>query len=169
MSKLTIAGALTAGLLLAAQPAAAQAAVGPDAAACNAGSGQTAVLVNVKGFRAATGSVRVVVYSGDPAEFLERGKSVRRVDLPVSATDMPVCVALPGPGRYAIAVRHDQDGNGQTGWSDGGGFSNNPRVALPNPRPRHEDVAIDVRPGVQPIEVVMNYRFGLSIRPVAGR
>lgn len=169
MFKLTIAGAAAA-MLFAAQPAAAaQPALGPDAAACNAGSGRTALLVNVKGLRAIEGNIRVQIFSGNPAEFLERGKYVHRVDLPASATDMPVCVALPGPGRYAVAVRHDQDGNNQTGWNDGGGFSRNPRVVLTNPRPRHEDVVIDVAQGVQPIDVVLNYRFGLTIRPVAGR
>jgi uncharacterized protein (DUF2141 family) len=155
--------------VLAAAPAGAQAALGPDAAACRAGSDRPAVLVNVDGFKQRTGNLRVQLYSGNPSEFLARGKWLRRIDLPVTASGpMRVCVAVPEAGRYAIAVRHDLDGSGSSGWNDGGGFSRNPRLALPNPRPRHQDVVFAVGSGVQPINVVLNYRFGLSIRPVQG-
>ena len=156
-------------LAFAADPGVAQAALGPDAAACRAGSSQPAVLVNVSGFKARSGNIRVNVYGGDPRRFLERGQYVRQVNLPVSRGGaMPICVSLPGAGRYAIAVRHDVDGNGSSGWSDGGGFSRNPRLSLTNLRPRYENVAINVGRGVAPVNVTLLYRFGLSVRPVAG-
>jgi len=152
-------------LALAAHPDAAQAALGPDAERCRAGAGP-AILVNVDGFKARRGNLRVNVYGSDPSKFLERGQYVRQVNLRVTrAGSMPVCVALPGPGRYAVAVRHDVDGDGND-WGDGGGFSRNPRLSLTRLRPRYENVAIDVGRGVQPVPVVLNYRFGLSIRPV---
>ncbi len=44
-----------AAVALAAQPSAAQAALGPDAASCRPGSKQPAVLVNVTGFKARSG------------------------------------------------------------------------------------------------------------------
>lgn len=160
-------GVVTA-LAFAADPGVAQAALGPDAAACRAGSSQPAVLVNVSGFKARSGNVRVNVYGGDPARFLERGQYIRQVNLPVSrGGTMPICVSLPGAGRYAVAVRHDVDGNGRSGWSDGGGFSRNPRLSLTNLRPRYENVAINVGRGVAPVNVTLLYRFGLSVRPVA--
>ena len=154
-------------ILLAAQSGAAQAALGPDAAACRSGNGP-AILVNVNGFKARSGNIRVNVYGGDPSKFLERGQYVRQVNLPVTRGGaMPICVSVPRAGRYAVAVRHDVDGDGND-WGDGGGFSRNPRLSLTNLRPRYENVAINVGEGVQGVNVVLNYRFGLSIRPVAG-
>lgn len=144
----------------------AQAALGPDAGACRAASGRPAILVNVSGFKARTGRVRVQIYGADPAEFLEKGKKLRRVDIPVSGSGtMPVCVAVPGPGRYAVAVRHDLNGNKRSDWSDGGGFSRNPRLSLSHLKPRHRDVAISVGNGLTPARVILNYRKGLSIGP----
>lgn len=155
-------------LAVAAQPGAAQAALGPDAAACRNGTGGSAILVTVDGFKARTGNLRVNVYGGDASKFLERGQYVRQINLPVTRGGaMPVCISLPAAGRYAVAVRHDVDGNGRSGWSDGGGFSRNPRLSLTNLRPSYNNVAISVGRGVQPVNVVLNYRFGLSIRPVA--
>lgn len=145
-------------------PAAAQ--LGPDAAACRNGNGQ-AVLVTVNGFRQRTGNVRVAIYGSDPRRFLARGQTLRKINVPVTgAGPMRICVALPGPGRYAVAVRHDVNGNNSRGdWSDGAGFSRNPRISLTNLRPNYNNVAINVR-GVTPVNVVLNYRFGLAIRPV---
>jgi len=165
MLKLTATGAALA-LALAAAPGAAQA-MGPDAAACRAGG--NGILVTIEGFRARTGNVRVALYGSDPAAFLERGQTLRKIDLPVSrGGPMRICVAVPNPGRYAVAVRHDVDGNGRSGWSDGGGFSRNPRISLTSLRPRYDNVAVTAGRGVTPVNVVLNYRFGLSIRPVQG-
>lgn len=170
MLKLSLKTALAATLPALALPAAAQAAIGPDAAACARGGGPTgsAILVNVNGFRQRTGSVRVNVYGGDASRFLARGAYVRQVNLPVTRSGpMAICVAVPGAGRYAVAVRHDLDGNGRSGWSDGGGFSRNPRVSLTSLRPAYENVAFNVGRGVAGVNVTLLYRFGLSIRPVA--
>jgi uncharacterized protein (DUF2141 family) len=147
-------------------PASAQ--LGPDAAACRGGPPGQAVLVNVDGFRVRTGSIRVAIYGSDPSRFLARGQTLRKINVPVTgAGAMRICVALPGPGRYAVAVRHDVNGNNRSDWSDGGGFSRNPRVSLTSLRPNYNNVAINVGRGVTPVNVVLNYRFGLSIRPVS--
>jgi uncharacterized protein (DUF2141 family) len=145
-----------------------QAAIGPDAAACRPGAEAPAVLVRVTGFKARTGALRVQVYGDDPADFLAKGRKLKRIDVPVSrAGPMDVCVALPHPGNYAIAVRHDVDGSGKSGWDDGGGFSRNPRLSLMSLKPRYEDVFIGVGSGTKMIDVVLNYRQGLSIKPLA--
>jgi uncharacterized protein (DUF2141 family) len=147
--------------------ASAQAALGPDAAACASGSNRPAVLVSVNGFKNRAGRVRVQLYGSNPADFLARGKKLRRIDLPVTgAGAMNVCVAVPSPGKYAVAVRHDADGNGKSGWNDGGGFSNNPKISLLDLKPSHREVAISVGRGIKPVNVVLNYRRGLSIGPV---
>jgi uncharacterized protein (DUF2141 family) len=168
MLKLTAKAAALLGLAIAAAPGAAQAALGPDAAACNGGDGP-AILVNVNGFKARTGNIRVNVYGGDASKFLERGQYVRQINLRVTRGGaMPICVSVPSAGRYAVAVRHDVDGNGRNGWNDGGGFSRNPDLSLANLRPRYNAVAFNVGNGVQNVNVVLNYRFGLSVRPVQG-
>lgn len=158
--------AATGGAFAFAAPASAQ--LGPDAAACRSGAGQ-AVLVSVDGFRQRTGNIRVAIYGSDPAQFLARGRTLRKINVPVTpGGPMRICVALPGPGRYAVAVRHDVNGNNARGdWSDGAGFSRNPRLSLVNLRPNYNNVAINVGRGVTPVNVVLLYRFGLSIRPVA--
>ena len=166
MFKLAAKAGGLAAAVLAAQASPAQAALGPDAAACR-GAGP-ALLVNVDGFKARTGNIRVNVYGSDPSRFLERGQYVRQINLRVTrAGTMPICVSLPGAGRYAVAVRHDIDGDGND-WGDGGGFSRNPRLSLTSLRPRYQNVAFNVGQSVQNINVVLNYRFGLSVRPVSG-
>ena len=157
-----------AALALALPAAPASAALGPDAARCRSGSAHPAFLVNVSGFKDRRGSLRVQIYGGNPQDFLARGKGLRRIDLPITPGGvMQVCVAVPRAGTYAIAVRHDADGNGQSGWSDGGGFSRNPSVSLLSLRPSYESVAFNVGRGVAGVNITLLYRYGLSIRPAA--
>ena len=159
-----------AGVALAAYPAAAEAALGPDAASCRAGSSQPAILVNVSGFKNRVGRLRVQLYGNNPDDFLAKGKKLKRIELPVTPSgDMNVCVDLPSYGQYAIAVRHDRDSNRKSGWSDGGGFSGNPKISLTNLKPDFEDTSFAARQGVTVVDVVMNYRNGLSIKPVVAR
>jgi uncharacterized protein (DUF2141 family) len=158
---------LALGALAFAAPISAQAALGPDAAACGAGSGSAAFLVNVSGFKNRGGKLRVQLYGSNPADFLAKGKKLRRIDLPVTRSGpMRVCVAVPHPGQYAIAVRHDADGNGKSGWNDGGGFSRNPDISLTHLKPSYRQVAVKAGEGVQPVDVVLNYRQGLKIAPI---
>ncbi len=138
-----------------------------DADAC--AQGESAVLVRVDGFKVRQGTLRVQIYGSNPADFLAKGRKLKRLDVPVSRVGrMEVCVALPGPGNYAVAVRHDADGNGKSGWSDGGGFSRNPSISLFHLKPDYRDVVIQVGRGVKPVDVTLNYRRGLSIGPVSG-
>ena len=143
-------------------------ALGPDAAVCDAGR-EPSVLVRVEGFKARTGKLRVQIYGGDPAEFLEKGKWLKRIDLPVTRSGtMDICVGLPAAGNYAVAVRHDVDGNGKSSWNDGGGFSRNPHLSLTSLKPKHSAVVIPVGAATRTVDVVLNYRSGLSIRPIEG-
>jgi uncharacterized protein (DUF2141 family) len=170
MSKLSIVVGVV--VALAAPFTAAHAAVAAvDPAACRADSHVPAMLVKVAGFKVVSGNLRVQVYGGDPAQFVKGGERLLRTDMAVRAPAAEVCIALPGPGRYAIAVRHDVDGDGKGGVNDGGGFSRNPGIsladALARRMPRYEDVAVAVGNGPRPVDIVLNYRQGLSIRPLA--
>jgi uncharacterized protein (DUF2141 family) len=161
--------AITAVTLAVLAPAAAAQAVGPDAAACRSGSDRTALVVNVSGLKAPSGRLRVQLYGNNPADFLAKGKYVRRIDLPVSSEHMAICVEVPRPGRYAVAVRHDVDGNGKkSDWSDGGGFSRNTKISLFHLKPDYSSVAVNVNAGVTAVNVLLNYRRGLSIGPLNG-
>lgn len=153
-------------IALSASPAAA--ATGPDGAACAAAHGP-AMLVSVSGFKARTGTLRVQVYGDNPGDWLARGRKLRRIEAPVSgAGPVDVCVTLPAAGRYAVAVRHDLNGDRKSGWSDGGGFSRNPRISLLHLKPDFRDVVVPVGNGVKRVDVTMQYRSGLSIGPVRG-
>lgn len=156
-----------AALIVGAQPAGAVV-VGPEAASCASGASGPAVLVRVEGFKARTGELRVQVYGDNPNDFLAKGRRLKRIDAPVSrAGPMSVCVALPRPGNYAIAVRHDLDGDGKSTMKDGGGFSRNPSgMSLLSPKPKFADVVIAVGREPREVAVTLNYIQGLSIRPV---
>lgn len=162
--KLPLVLALLLPALIAAPAPAAAAPVGPDAPRCQAGA--DALLVSVTGLKSRAGTLRVQLYGADPADFLAKGKKLRRIDVPVTDQSMDVCVALPQPGRYAVAVRHDANGDRKSGWNDGGGFSRNPRVSLTALKPKHAQVAFSVGPGVHRVPVVMQYRHGLAIGPI---
>lgn len=164
--KLKLMLALAAGALAVAAPASAEA-MGPDAASCRTGARAPAFLVNVSGFKSRTGQLRVQLYDDNPADFLAKGKKLKRIDLPVTrAGEMSICLAVPHPGTYAVAVRHDISGNGSD-WNDGGGFSRNPKLSVLNYKPKLAQVAVSIGDGVKPLDVVLNYRSGLSIGPVA--
>jgi len=159
--------AFRAGLFMAALsalPAAASAQLGADAAACR--SNRPSILVNLTHFNQRTGNIRVAIYN-NPNTFLDRGATLRKINVPVTpGGPMRVCIAVPQPGQYAVAVRHDVDGDNARGdWGDGGGFSRNPSLSLLHLRPRFGDVAVNVGHGVLGVNVVLNYRSGLSIRP----
>jgi uncharacterized protein (DUF2141 family) len=148
-------------------PASANAPIlGQDAAACMPGSPDSAVLVRISGFKTRTGGVRVYLFGNNPDDFLAKGKRLRKVDLPVTpAGPMAVCIRAPANGDYAIAVRHDLDGDRHSGWSDGGGFSRNPHLSLFSYKPRLDQVIFRVN-GHAAVDVILNYRQGLSIGPI---
>ena len=167
MSKFLAKAGVVVATALAVLPGAAEAQVlGRDADVCRAG--HPSILVNLTGFSQRTGNIRVALY-GNPNTFLQRGQTLRKVNVPVTRSGpMRVCIAVPHPGVYAIAVRHDVNGDNVSDWNDGGGFSRNPHLSLLHLRPSFGDVAVNVGQGVLGVNVVLNYRFGLSIHPGAG-
>lgn len=160
---------LAAALCALATPAAAQGPqlLGSDAAQCRPGAGGAAALITVTGFKDRDGRLRIQNYRGGKDEYLASGKYLRRQEMDMATSgEMTVCLSLPGPGQYAIVALHDRDRNGKLSvWSDGIGFSNNPRLALAKPGP--EKTLHEFGPGVTPIRIVMNYRRGLlSVGPL---
>lgn len=153
-------------------PAAQAVPLGPHAATCAANG--SAVLVHVEGFRERTGNLRVQLYASEPSTFLEKGKYLARVDVPVTRSGpMEVCVPVAKPGNYAVSVRHDANGNGKSDRSDGGGFSGNPKVGLTDlafkRKPSLAKVSFSVSGATRQVNVILNYVQGLSFGPISDR
>lgn len=128
-------------------------------AKCAAGAGP-AVRVTVTDIRESTGTMRVQSYRGTKEDWLEKGKWIYRMEAPAKAGSMSFCMPLPRPGTYAIAVRHDVNGNGDTDiFADGGAMSNNPSINIWNlGKPSYKKTRFDVGPGVESISIRMRYR-----------
>ena len=158
-SHLLIGAALLAAMASAARPAI----TGKDAAACT--SGKPAMLVRVSGFKKPTGILKVGVYEAD--RYLVRKGTVRKVKLPVNSTrPVDVCLAVPGPGRYAVAVHHDLNANGEKDRQDGGGYSGNPRLSITNLKPSFSRTAVSGGAAPRRVGVELQYFKGLAIRPI---
>lgn len=147
----------------------------PSAAAPNGGpcvepAGGAAVLVHVTGFKDRQGQVRVQLYRALESDFLVSGRYAARVDTPTAAAGvMHVCVKLPEPGDYAVAILHDRNSNGKLDvfGGDGAGFGNNPRLRLG--KPSLDQVRVRLPAGVTELTVRLNYLRGLRVGPVEER
>ena len=152
--------------LASAAPAPANAAVGVygDVAACDAG--KPSVLVRVSGFKARTGVLRLSLYDGNPANWLEGGRKIHHltVDVPRSG-EVDLCVRVPRPGTYAFGLQHDLDGDKEIGRRDGGAFSNNAKITLLDREPAFDAVKFSVGNGTRRMGVRLLYLKGLSIQP----
>ena len=138
--------------------------VGSDAAVCAAG--KPALLVRVNGLKQASGTLKLSVYGSDPSVYLKKQGRLRRIKVPVhSRGPIDVCVAVPKAGRYAVAVHHDLNGNGDKDRHDGGGYSNNPRVSITNLRPPFAQTAVSVGKSPAKVAVRLLYVRGLSVGP----
>lgn len=141
------AGLAVAGAAAAAPPAAPEftyARSGPnDLSQCAPGKGP-AVRIVVSGLKSSSGNLFVRAYPARSSDWLKSKRYVMRVDATPREGTVTVCLPLPAPGDYAIAVQHDANGNRSTDIStDGAGMSNNPGFSkfLGIPRPPSVDKA----------------------------
>lgn len=127
---------------------------------CRDGAGP-AVKVQISGITPAQGTLRVQLYPGNAADWLQSGHWLNRIEVPARGDTATVCMPVPGPGTYAIAVRHDVNGNGKTDiQTDGGGMSNNPAVNVLNlGKPSYDKAAFAVGSSVKTIAIRMKYLF----------
>jgi uncharacterized protein (DUF2141 family) len=99
-----------------------------DLSQCAPGKGP-AVRVAVSGLKSSNGNLYARVYPANSNDWLKSKRYVMRIDAVPQQGSMTVCIPLPAPGDYAIAVQHDANGNGKTDFStDGAGMSNNPGI-----------------------------------------
>ena len=128
-------------------------------------AGQPGVTVHVAGLKQVSGLLKVSLYGSDSRRWLAKKGRIARIKVPVTARAMDICMAVPAPGRYAIAVHHDLNANGERDRHDGGGYSRNPRVGLLNPKPPFDKAAFTVGPGTARVGVTLLYIRGLSVGP----
>lgn len=101
-------------------------------AGCTGPASSTWIDVAVEGLRNGNGLMAITLYADNPRKFLVKKGSlyVGRVDAVAGTTTG--CIFVPKPGVYAIAIYHDENGDGRfdrTGIglpAEGYGFSNNP-------------------------------------------
>lgn len=125
---------------------------------CAPGNGP-AIRVTINGIKEARGNIRAQVYNGTSADWLERGKWLNRIEMPARRGRMTFCLPVPKSGNYAVAVRHDLNGNGKTDIrTDGGAMSNNPSISIFNlGKPAVDKTLFSVGSGVKSIAVTMKY------------
>ena len=119
-------------LAAAAAPAAAQ--------DCTGTPSPIRLFVNVDNVRDSRGLIAVTLYTDDRRKFLARRGSLYVGRVPARQGRTRVCIHVPKPGIYAVAVYHDADADrsfDRTGLGlpdEGFGFSNNPPTffGLPN-------------------------------------
>jgi uncharacterized protein (DUF2141 family) len=143
--------------------AAAVAANPADASSTGCAPGKPSVLVHVAGFKQARGKVKLSLYGAD--SWLNKQGRISKVKVPVTGRAMDICMPVPAPGRYAVAVHHDFNVNGERDRQDGGGYSGNPRVTLLNPKPSFSKAAFTVGNGPARVGVRLLYINGLSVGP----
>lgn len=151
---------LTAAAIVSGSPAWAQYGeiVRNDPAQCRAGEGP-AVRLTVSGIKASSGEIRVQLYRGVKEDWLVHGRWLTRMDVPARAGEMSFCVPAPKAGTYAIAVRHDVNGNDKTDITqDGGAMSNNPSINIFNlGKPSVTKTAFPLGDEVKQMAVRMRY------------
>lgn len=118
-----------------------------------------AVWMRVMGIKNSTGNIRVNLYRGTAADWMESGRWLNRIEMPAREGTMMICMPVPEPGNYAIAIRHDANNNGKTDiTSDGGGMSNNPRINIFNlGRPGVDKTRFSVGRDVVRMNIRMRY------------
>jgi uncharacterized protein (DUF2141 family) len=157
-TSLTAALAATMALAVAAPAAGAyRQTIGNDLGRCQGAS--PAVRVQVSDIKPGGGTLRVQLYRGTKADWLQSGRWLYRIEVPARAGAMSFCLPAPSAGSYGVAVRHDTNNNGKTDISkDGGGMSNNPSINILNlGKPSYTKTAFAVGDGVKTITIRMRY------------
>ncbi len=130
------------------------------AESCGPGD-ETRLEVSVQNVRSSSGNVTITVYENDRRKFLARGAKLVRDRVPAQAGVTTGCLPVPGPGVYAIAIYHDEDGdkdfdrNAMGLPREGYGFSNDAPTLMS--LPSFDDVVFQAGPGSTPLTITMRY------------
>ena len=95
------------------------------------------VRVTVSEVKNSDGNIRLSLYSGIKKEWMAKGMKLLRFDVPAQEGETIICMPLPnGVGDYGLALYHDENADGDYGFSsEGYGFSNNAKAGWVSPAP----------------------------------
>lgn len=118
------------------------------------------LLVAVEGVRDDRGYVVANLYGTSKSRWLADNGELSISREPASRGETSICLYLPSPGRYAVVVFHDANGNGDLdmgplGPKEAFGFSNNVRPFLAPPLLR--SALFDAGLGVTRISIRLRY------------
>lgn len=102
--------------------------------------------IEVQGLRSMKGNILICV-TRDAAHFPDCRDDPERRHFSIAASDAPVALGQLAPGSYAIAIIHDENGNGKLDTfagipREGVGFSHNPAIRFGAPSFRSAQFAI---------------------------
>ncbi len=147
--------------------------IGEDAGLCRSGRGP-AIQVNIQGLKDRTGEVWLELYPATEADYLrpdmdlvKERKTFRRTRsrLP-AAGNVEICVKVPGPGRYALLLRHNRVGRDKFSfWNDGAGVPGN--RALGRSKPTLDQAAVNAGPGITAVNIKLQYLRGFGFSPLS--
>jgi uncharacterized protein (DUF2141 family) len=158
------AGALLSALSAVLVIAAACPAAAADHELCN--GEPTRINVVVEGLRSAHGDIVVEIYPDDAKRFLARKAQVNSIHVKLESRTAAVCLPVPKPGGYAVAIFHDENGDGEFNRnvlgipSEGFGLSNNPTIHLR--MPSFQAVRFEAGDGETTLHVRLHYILGGS-------
>ena len=123
------------------------------------GAGAASMTVTVEGLRSDDGYVRIAIYDS-PERFPDRKAVFRLASIPSQDHKAQAVFTGLAPGRYAVAVHHDEDKDEEFDMFlflpvEGYGFGNDAPVVLGPPS--FDDAAADV--GVDGAELVVHIRY----------
>jgi uncharacterized protein (DUF2141 family) len=113
--------------------------VAPAQTTCQGDPSDTKLHVIVQEVRSDDGLMTATLYGDDPVKFLKGAGELKVWREPAKTPTTEMCLWLPGPGTYAIAVYHDAKKalhftRGPLGMPNQGyGFSRNPHLFLGPP------------------------------------
>ena len=113
--------------------------VKPQEPACTGPASRTRLYVTIENVRSSQGLIAATLYPDDPDRFLVSKGSLFVGRVPARAPVTRICLNVPGPGTYAVAVYHDADANrrltrkGLGLPAEGYGFANNPSTVFGMP------------------------------------
>ena len=111
----------------------------PAVPECTGPASSTRLLVGVENVKSSRGLIAVTLYTDERRRFLAKRGSLYVGRVPARQGRTEVCIHVPRPGTYALAVYHDADADRSFDRtrlglpSEGFGFSNNPPTFLGMP------------------------------------
>ncbi len=147
--------------------------LGGDATACEAN--RPAILATIVGLKDRKGIVKLELYPAtqedftrDDRDLIAQGKTFRRVTVaPPASGPVALCLRVPGPGRYAVLMTHNRDGQNKFKYTvDGAGLPSNRKIGMA--KPKVGGAIVEVGAGTLPLTIRAQYLGLFGFSPSSG-